>query len=149
IEGGHVMSARFGALTGAEAVLQLLERPFAGTFAFSHRQPPPVSGPVRPGPEPLETTKLILEGMRRHDELRRAVLLVADEASLEATGKPPTAVPGDPDIDFVTALWEKAAAGATPRECEESLRVDSFRVRRGLVHWLEEGALVLRRRATP
>jgi hypothetical protein len=146
LEGGRVVSARFGALTGDDAVHQLLERPFAGTFAFSHRQPATAPGSTRPGAEAEETTKLILEGMRRHDELRRASLLVPDDATLEATGQPPTAVPGESDIDFTTALWEKAAGGASPGECEEALRVDSFRVRHGLVHWLAEGALALSRR---
>ena len=145
LEGGRVTNARFGPLTGIDAVHQLLERPFAGTFSFSHRQAAADAAPPRGG-EPQETTKLILEGMRRHDELRRAILLVPDDAMLEATGEPPTAVPGETDIDFMTALWEKAAAGATPGECEEALRVDSFRVRHGLVHWLEEGALASTRR---
>jgi hypothetical protein len=140
IEGGKVASARHGALAGSDAIYQLLERPFAGTFAFSHR---PVNGPPVAGG--IEVMQVLLEGMRRHDELRRAALLVPDDASLEATGNPPTAVPGETDIDFVTALWEKASGGATPLLCEEMLRVDSFRARRGLVHWLEEGALRIRR----
>ncbi len=142
IESGRIASARFGGLSGSDAVCQLLERPFAGTFAFAHRTGAP-SRPAPPGA--MEATEIILEGMRRHDELRRASLLVPDDASLEATGRPPTAVPEENDIDLVTALWERASAGASPASCEEALRVDSFRVRRGLVHWLEEGALRLRR----
>jgi hypothetical protein len=144
LEGGRIAQARHRGLSGADAVYELLERPFAGTFAFTHRRgvasaPPTVEG--------LEVIGIVLEGMRRHDELRRAELLVPADASLEATGHPPTAVPGETDIDFVTALWEKGSTGATPASCEESLRVDSFRVRRALVHWLEEGALRLRRPA--
>ncbi len=142
IEGGRITSARFAGLSGAHAVYQLLERPFAGKFAFTHRiDASPRSAP----PGALEVTGTILEGMRRHDELRRAALLVPDDATLEATGHPPTAVPDENDIDLVTTLWEKASAGASPSSCEETLRADSFRVRRGLVHWLEEGALRLRR----
>ncbi len=139
IERGRIASARRGGLAGAEAVYQLLERPFEGTFAFSHR--PGTSSEVGGG---IDVMQVLLEGMRRHDELRRAALLVPDDASLEATGRPPTAVPGETEIDFVTALWEKGSGGASPLLCEETLRVDSFRARRGLVHWLEEGALRLR-----
>ena len=140
---GRIASAHHGGLSGGDAVYQLLERPFAGTFAFSFRsRATPSSAAAGQG---LEIIRILLEGTRRHGELRRATLLVPDDASLEATGRPPTAVPGENDIDFVTALWEKASAGATPLLCEESLRVDSYRVRRGVVHWLEEGALRLRR----
>jgi hypothetical protein len=143
IEHGRIASARRGPLSGTEAVYQLLERPFAGTFAFTHRAG---ASPSRPAnPVGFAVTEAVLEGMCRHDELRRAALLVPDDASLEATGRPPTAVPGENDIDLVTSLWEKASAGASPEGCEEALRVDSFRVRRGLVHWLGEGALRLRR----
>ncbi|HEY7516232.1 MAG TPA: DUF4388 domain-containing protein, partial [Vicinamibacteria bacterium] len=143
IEKGRIASARRGGLSGADAVYQLLERPFAGTFAFSHRPGTSSSSPAVG--EGIEVVRLLLEGMRRHDELRRASLLVSDDASLEATGRPPTAVPGENDIDFMTALWEKTSAGASPLGSEETLRVDSYRVRRGIVHWLEEGALRLRR----
>jgi hypothetical protein len=144
LDGGRITQARHRGLAGADAIYQLLERPFAGTFAFSYR-PGALSG--APPADALEVIAVVLEGMRRHDDLHRAELLVPDEASLEATGRPPTAVPGEADIDFVTALWEKASAGSSPGSCEEALRADSFRVRRGLVHWLEEGALRLRRPA--
>jgi hypothetical protein len=142
IEGGRITSALFANLSGADAVYQLLERPFAGKYSFTHRTDT-VPGPLAPGA--LDATPTILEGMRRHDELRRASLLVPDEATLEATGHPPSAVPEEHDVGLVTALWEKASAGATPASGDETLDVDSFRVRRALVHWLEEGALRLRR----
>ena len=145
LDEGRIASARHGDLAGADAVHQLLERPFAGSFAFSHRSGATPSSAAEG--EGLDVVPTLLEGMRRHDELRRAALLVPDDASLEATGRPPTPVPGESDVDFVTALWEKSSAGATPLSAEESLRVDSYRVRRAVVHWLEEGVLRLRRRA--
>jgi Domain of unknown function (DUF4388) len=143
LDGGRIAQAWHRGLAGADAIYQLLERPFAGTFAFSPRP-----GAAAAGAAGLEAIGTVLEGMRRHDELRRAELLVSDDASLEATGRPPTAVAGEADVEFVIALWEKGSAGATPASCEEALGADSFRVRRGLVHWLEEGSLRLRRLST-
>jgi hypothetical protein len=141
---GRIRGARYGRLGSPDAVFELLERPFKGTFAFRQE----MSGPSSPGPSRTspgrDVTELILEGLRRHDELRRAVLLIPDQAVLEATGQAPSAIPGESDIDFVTGLWEKAVSGATPLECEPLLAVDAYRVRRGLVHWLETGALRLR-----
>jgi Domain of unknown function (DUF4388) len=142
IEGGRILGARHAELAGADAVYQLLERPFAGTFAFSSRTAT-TSSPA--GGQGVDVIPTLLEGMRRHDELRRASLLVPDDASLEATGRPPTAVPGENDLDFVSALWEMSSGGASPSSCEQTLHVDSYRVRRGVVYWLEEGALRLRR----
>jgi len=142
VAAGRMAGARYGRLGSPDAVFELLERPFKGTFAFRQE--------TRDRPEPKEeahgreVTELILEGLRRHDEFRRAVLLMPDHAVLEATGQAPTAIPGESDIDFVTALWEKAVSGTTPLECEPLLAVDAYRVRRGLVHWLEAGALRLR-----
>lgn len=138
VAAGHVTAARFGPLTGPEAVFELLEHPFPGTFAFQ-RQAAPSGVPTHS----VGVTELILEGLRRQDELRRASLLVPDEARLEVTGQAPTAIPGEHDIDFVTALWEKVVSGAGPQECERAFSVDAYRIRRGLAHWLEVGALRL------
>ena len=136
---GRVTAARCFALNAPEAVFELIERPFPGTFVFQ-RQP----APVPPPPHSLGVTELILEGLRRQDELRRAALLVPDDALLEATGEAPTAIPGESDIDFVTALWERVVTGAGTSECERAFAVDAYRIRRGLAHWLEVGALRLK-----
>lgn len=135
---GRIASARYGRLSGAAAVFEMLERPFGGTFAF--RQDAPASGKTGEG---FEVTEIILEGLRRHDELRRAALLAPDGCALEVTGLAPSAVPGEADIDFVTALWEKAVSGISPLECEPLFAVDAYRVRRCLAYWLEAGALRL------
>lgn len=139
VAGGRLRGARYGRLTGAAAVHQFLERPFKGTFAFRQETRPTAEAAAG-----LAVTELILEGLRRHDELRRSSLIVPDQARLEATGQAPTAIPGEGDIDFVTALWEKAVSGATALDCESLLDVDAFRVRHGLAHWLETGALRLK-----
>jgi hypothetical protein len=39
-------------------------------------------------------------------------------------------------------VWIKASSGANIAECERHLATDSFRVRRLVAHWLEQGALV-------
>ena len=47
----------------------------------------------------------------------------------------------EPDPTLQQAVWSKAAAGASPRICEETIPADSFRIRRLLAYWLEEGSL--------
>ena len=92
-------------------------------------------------------TQLLVEGVRRHGELQRALTLVPEDSPLEATGKSPSTVPDEPDYDFVVKLWQKVCEGASPREVEETLAVDSYRVYHCLTHWVEEGALRLRQLA--
>jgi hypothetical protein len=136
LERGRLCRAQHGALGGSEAVYQLLERPVHGTFAFvdrSHEEEDDQSLPP--------VTMLLLEGLRRQDELRRAIALVPDDARLVPTGRPPRAVPGEDDIDLLTTLWEKIVAGVAPSDCEGLLAVDAYRVRRCLACWVEEGAL--------
>jgi hypothetical protein len=137
LEHGRLSGARYGQLQGHEVVYQLLERPVRGTFAFVPRKSDAGHGEAARS----EITPLLLEGLRRHDELRRATLLVPDNARLEATDLPPQAVSGEEDLDLVISLWEKVASGATPRECEGALVADAYRIRRCLVSWVEEGAL--------
>jgi hypothetical protein len=130
--GGHV-----GSVTGTEAVYQLLERPFPGTFAFVSRAD--VASQPRVGP-PADVVMLLMEGVRRYDELKRAAAAVPDGARLQATGKPHT-TPDDEDPDFATLVWKHAISGKTAQECEAEIHVDSYRVRRLLASWLEQGAL--------
>jgi hypothetical protein len=144
MDAGFIRGARYGSLAGEDAVYQLLERPLTGTFAFVHQKEVGLVGETS---APLEATGLVLEGMRRQDELKRFCEKLPDDATLEPTDRSPTAVPQEADIDLVTALWEKAISGATPVDCEHSLGADSFRVRRGLAHWVEEGSLRLRSRS--
>jgi hypothetical protein len=140
-EGGRLRSVRGGARVGASAVYQLLQRPFTGRFSFLHRQ-----GVVTCGGDPpraLALPELILEGLRRFDELQRLASRVPDDAAFQATGRPPT-VATEWDIDLVTRLWERASEGASPLACEEALGVDAWQVRRCLAHWLEDASLLPR-----
>ena len=143
LEEGVMLGAQCGARKGREAIYQLIERPFPATFAF-------VRGgrPEEPDGENLPVTQLLLEGVRRHDHLQRALALVPDDVPLEASGKSPSSVPDEVDYDLVLALWQKACEGTPPCEIESGLPVDSYRVFRCLAHWVEEGALRPRPAAT-
>jgi uncharacterized protein DUF4388 len=132
---GELVGGQCGQLTGEQVIYQLLEKPFPGTFAFVSRD---LAG-ERVGP-PQPFFPLLMEGVRRHDEFRRAAAVVPDGARLKPTGKPRTIVP-DEDPTFGTPLWAEVEAGRTPLECEARIAADSYRVRRLLAHWVEEGAL--------
>jgi hypothetical protein len=139
-EQGLLRAARTGKLTGSDAVYQLFVKPFPGTFAFASREEIESShGPLGP---PMDVVNVILEGVRRHDEWRRATALVPDEAKLKPTEKPSTPLE-DEKKEIHDALWQKVISGSTPAQCEESCAVDSYRVRRLLAHWVEEEALTL------
>ena len=139
LEEGAIRGAECGARRGSEALYQLIERPFTATFAFVRGRPAEVGDG-----ETLPVTQLLVEGVRRHAELQRALTLVPEDAALESTGKSPSSVRDEPDYDFVVKLWQKVCDGALPREVEETLKVDSYRVFHCLTHWVEEGALRLR-----
>lgn len=138
LEQGRIRAAEVGALRGDDACYQLFERPMGGTFSFS-RQPalPPV-----PGGEPArEVVSILLEGMRRYDDFQRFAALVPDDLALAATGKKPSTEPGETDTAFQKSVWTRAAGGEPPKAIEASATADSYRIRRLLVHWVEEGSL--------
>jgi hypothetical protein len=139
LEDGAIRGAQCGTRQGSEALYQLIERPFTATFAFV-RGRKATTGDA----ETLPVTQLLVEGVRRHGELQRALTLVPEDLALEASGKSPSTVPDEPDYDFVVKVWQRFCDGATPREVEETLAVDSYRVFHCLTHWVEEGALRLR-----
>ncbi len=133
---GKLTDIQQGRLRGEEAFYQLFERPLPGQFAFVKG-----STPEKPGAPAHEVLPLILEAMRRYDEFQEAAALVPDGALLEKTGVNPTPFPGEKDGSFLQALWERASQGGTAPDCEESVASDSYRVRRALAHWVEQGAL--------
>jgi hypothetical protein len=140
LEGGRFRGAQFATLVGVEAAYQLFEKPFPGTFAFVSRRDVSGQGAVS---APLDIVSLLLEGVRRHDEFKRASALVPDQVSLEPTGARSTALPGE-DQAFMKLVWSTTANGTTPLECEASVKTDGYRVRRLLAHWVEEGAMKAR-----
>ena len=140
LEGGRFRGAQLAALRGEDAAYQLFEKPFPGTFAFVSRHDLSGQGVVS---SPQDIVSLLLEGVRRHDEFKRAATLVPDQALLEATGKPGTGLSGENE-SFVRLVWATATKGTTPLECEAAVKTDGYRVRRLLAHWVEEGALKAR-----
>ena len=126
-------------LKGEDAFYQLLERPTPGQFAF-------VKGTVaaKPGVTAKEVLPLTLEAMRRYDEFQESAALVPDTVYLEPTATKPSALPAEKDGTFLQALWERASRGGTPEEMEKVVASDSYRIRRVLAHWVEQGALKIR-----
>ena len=137
LQAGRFREARHGALRGVDAIYQLFEKPFPGTFAFVSR----ASVDELAGGAPAEdVVGLLLEGVRRHDEFKRAAALASDTLSLKPTGVPGTPLP-DEDPDFVRLVWKQLEKGSTPLACEAAIATDGYRTRRLLAHWLEEGSL--------
>jgi hypothetical protein len=139
LEKGQLRSGQHGNLRGPEAVYQLVERPFPGQFAFvTPREPAPEAA----GGDVHELAPLLLEGLRRYDELRLARALVPDQAVLKPTGLAPSGLADEPNEALVESVWDAVVSGATPARCERKFPVDSYRIRRLLAHWVEKGALL-------
>jgi hypothetical protein len=134
---GDFRGGQCGSVMGEEAVYQLIERPFPGTFAFVSRAD--VATLPRAG-EARDVLGVLLEGVRRYDDFQRAAAVAPDGAAFKAGAQTPTA-PHDEDPDFVTYVWSQSSSGKTVQECEASIGTDSFRVRRLIALWVEEGAL--------
>jgi hypothetical protein len=136
---GKLEEIQRGKLRGEIAFYQLFEKPTPGQFAFVKGAPPVVPGAVG---KPI--LPLTLEAMRRYDELQEAMALVPDTAVLMATERKPTPHPGEKDGSFLQGLWARASKGGTAQDFEEAVASDSYRIRRLLVHWVEEGSLKVR-----
>jgi len=136
---GRLRQASLGRFAGEDALYELLIRPFPGAFAFVHRKDVPRTGVIDP---PRDLGGLIFEGVRRHDEWKRAAALVGDEARFVVTGTARTITTDEPS-ELVEALWGVASSGATARECDLKFNVDSHRVRKLLAAWVEIDALKL------
>jgi hypothetical protein len=135
---GKFLNAQMGQIRGDEALYQALERPLTGTFAFVPYPQEKVASDI----VPRDIMGLLLEGMRRNDELQRFVALVPDDVTLTKTNVKPTPHEEEADPALVREVWMKASSGANIAECERQLATDSYRVRRLVAHWLEQGALV-------
>lgn len=132
--GGKVAECVAGGLRGDDAFYQAFQYPSTGTFEFLRDDSKPTGGERALMP-------LLMEAIRRFDELRSARGLVGDDAFVRATGRRPTTPEGEEDGELVRALWTRVRDGATVTECELAIRKDSFRTRRLLAHWVREGAL--------
>ena len=136
-EGGLFRGGQQGGILGEEAVYQLLERPFHGTFAFVGRAD--VGSQPHVGP-PQQVFEILMEGVRRYDEYKRAAAIVPDAARLKPTGKS-HGCPESEDADFAVLVWTHVSSGKTPEQCEAAISTDGYRIRRLLANWVEEGAL--------
>jgi uncharacterized protein DUF4388 len=134
---GKFADAQAGPLRGPDALYQLLERPIVGTFAFVPQ--PPFS--VKTKTEPQAVMSLLLEGMRRHDELKQTSVVVPDDLALKPTSVKPSPDPEETDPAVIREVWMKASTGGRVAEWEAQVSADAYRVRRLIARWLEEGAL--------
>ncbi len=139
IEAGRMRSAESGALRGDEAAYQLFERPGGGSFAFVKQANLPAR--AEGDPPAREVVSILLEGMRRYDEFLRFAALVPDEIVLKPTSAKPTPEPEESDASFQQAVWTKAVSGLSARAIEAAIAADSFRIRRLLARWVEDGSL--------
>ncbi|HSM52325.1 MAG TPA: DUF4388 domain-containing protein, partial [Thermoanaerobaculia bacterium] len=136
LAGGRLADCRSGRLAGDAAFYQLLELPFPGSFEFTRGAPGSIpEGKLR------DLFGLLLESMRRHDELRRARALVPDEALLRSGSARPTGPEGEQDGELVRAVWTRVRGGARAADCDDAAPVDLYRIRTLLAHWVAEGAL--------
>jgi len=138
LESGKIRSAEAFGLKGDDACFQLFERPTGGTFSFVRQ---PVLPPLREGESLREVVSILLEGMRRYDDFQRFSALVPDDLVLAPTGTKPSTEPEEADGALQKAVWTKASGGATPKAIESAVAADSYRIRRLLVRWVEEGSL--------
>ena len=136
-EKGQFRGGQCGTVMGEEAVYQLFEKPFPGTFAFVSRD---VASHPRAGP-PADVVSLLLEGARRYDEFKRAEAVVPDGVRLKPAGKP-HGVPPEEDPDLATLVWNGISSGKAVEECEGAISIDAYRVRRLAAYWVEEGSLL-------
>lgn len=139
MEAGKLLDAQAGKLRGNEAIYQMFERPTPGTFGFTARREGAID--KERVNQAHEVVPIVFEAMRRYDEFRQARVLVPDHVTFEVSGIRPTSHPEEKDVNLWRMVWTKVRSGATALECEEGIPADSYRVRRLLVHWTEEGAL--------
>jgi hypothetical protein len=137
--GGRLAAARAGTLRGADAIFQLLET-FAGGGATWLPYGPSRGTPLFEA-DALAMGPIVLEGLRRRDERVLAKAFAPDGAVFTATSAAPKSHPDEKDGLLTRDVWAAASAGRTPLAIENSLPVEAFRVRRLLLHWIEEGAL--------
>ncbi|MEO6324727.1 MAG: DUF4388 domain-containing protein [Thermoanaerobaculia bacterium] len=141
-ESGKLRDCRVGTLRGLDAAYQLFERPADGHFVFTRRDD--VRSNDDPFSEPREVVPILLEGMRRYDEVQHALALIGDGTAYKSTAVKPSSPAEETDAKFLHAVWTASAAGTQLREIERQLATDTYRCSRLMAHWIEEGALVAR-----
>jgi len=134
---GGFGDAHFGKLSGVDALYETFERPIPGRFAFV-----PAAAEQLPAAGAHQgIVGLLFEGVRRQDELQLMTTIVPDDLPLRPTGVKPTLPEGEHDPTLMRDVWVKAVTGACVGEWGAEIAADSYRIRRFLAHWLEDGAL--------
>ncbi len=136
--GGQLARCQAGQLNGEDALYQVLEKPFPGTFVF--RAATDGTTPAHEGAA-LDLMGMILEGLRRHEEYQLARALAPEGISLEPGEAAAICPEEETDDALARSVWTCASAGAPPEVCEAEAATDPFRVRRLLAYWIERGAL--------
>lgn len=134
---GRLKDSRCGMLTSEAAFYQLFEKPQPGTFQFV-RALEATSGTEEEYPEILG---IMLEALRRYDEVQQMRAIVPDDIRLKIKAVKPSMLPGERDGLLFRDLWTAVQNGATPVECERTIALDCYRVRRLLSHWMESGVI--------
>lgn len=134
---GRLRDAKCGMLTSEAAFYQLFEKPQPGTFQFV-RALEPTAGSESEYPEMMG---LMLEGLRRYDEVQQMRATVPDEVKLKVKAVKPSLLPGEKDGLLFRDLWTAVQNGATAVQCESTIALDCYRVRRLLSHWMESGVI--------
>jgi hypothetical protein len=137
MEKGELTFCRYGNLSSEAAFYQLFEKPQPGTFEFMRTveiasDQKSQLGPVLP---------LMLEAMRRYDEVQQLRATIPDQANLKTKGIQPSPLPEEKDGLLFRELWTLINKGNTPIQCESSISMDSYRILRLISHWVETGAL--------
>lgn len=143
---GKVRTCQYSHLKGEDGLYQLFEKPEARRFAF-HAEPAPAADAA--AEDLIEVVPMLLEAMRRHDELQQARALVPDGVRISTTGTKPKKLEEEEDLKITQAVWAKIVMGSTPEQCEAEIPADAYRIRRLLAHWVEGGALHLGVPAAP
>ena len=134
---GSLQSCRNGILSAESAFYQLFEKPRKGTFEFARTAQEGVAAESDfPAILPM-----MLEAMRRYDELQNARGIVPDDQRLKAKESRPIPLPEEKDGLLFRNLWNAVQRGTTALECEATIEVDSYRIRRLLAHWIESGII--------
>ncbi len=135
LENGMFKACQNGLLSGESAFYQLFERSQSGTFEFGKKS---VSGPA---PEGSPILPMMMEAIRRYDELQELSIQIADDVRLKARSDKPVPFSDEHDGILFRDLWNVVRRGASPLECETSIGADAYRIRRLLIHWLQSGVI--------
>ena len=134
---GGIARCQRGPLSGKEALFQTFDHADVATFTFVTRK----EEDVHPDGSVWGVAPLMLEAMRRYDELKRARVLIPPSATLKPTGARPPVHSQEDDPQLVRDVWVKATSGEPPATWEADVGADAWRIWRLLEFWVDHGAL--------